>query len=184
MTPPSVIEEEEDPMTKSMMRPVCKLQLVMLALAFAATAAVAQTDAQKAFTTLKSLPGIWEGNSPKGPVQVSFKVTAGGSAIMSEILGKEDMISMFNLDGPNRLLLTHYCAVGNQPRMQAETSADGKTITFTYLDATNLAAPDAGHMQKMVLTVLDANHHTEEWTFADHGKEHKAFFDLQRKASM
>jgi hypothetical protein len=168
-------------MTKSMTRPVHKLQLIMLSFAFATTAAYAQTDAQKAFTTLKSLPGTWEGNTSMGPVEVTFKVTSRGSAVMSEILGKEDMISMFNLDGPNRLLLTHYCAIGNQPRMQAETSPDGKTITFTYVDATNLAAPDAGHMQKMVLTVLDEKHHIEEWTFADHGKEHKAVFDLRRK---
>jgi len=169
-------------MTKSMMRPVCKIQLIMLALALTASAAYAQSDAQKAFATIKSLPGTWEGNSPMGPVQVTFKITGGGSAVMSEIVGKEDMISMFNLDGANRLLLTHYCAVGNQPRMQAETSPDGKTITFTYVDATNLSAPDAGHMQKMVLTVRDENHHTEEWIFADHGKEHRAMFDLRRKS--
>ena len=37
---------------------------------------------------------------------------------MSEIKGKEDMISMFNLDG-DRVVLTHYCAAGNQPRMVA-----------------------------------------------------------------
>jgi hypothetical protein len=89
---------------------------------------------------------------------------------------------MFNLDGPNRLLLTHYCAMGNQPRMQASVSPDGKTITFTYVDATNLATPDAGHMQTMVLTLLDENHHTEEWTFVDHGKELKRLFDLRRKS--
>jgi hypothetical protein len=142
--------------------------------------AFAQTDAQKAFTALKNMPGTWEGKSEMGPVKVNFKVTAGGTAIISEIVGKEDMITMFNLDGPNRLLLTHYCAAGNQPRMQASVSPDGKTITFTYVDATNLATPDAGHMQTMVLTLVDGNHHTEEWTFVDHGKELKRFFDLRR----
>lgn len=167
---------------KKSMRRIRQVQLLMLALVFAATAAFAQSDAQKAFDTIKNLPGTWEGNTPMGPVQVTFKVTSGGSAVMSEILGKEDMVSMFHMDGPNRLVLTHYCAIGNQPRMQAETSPDGKTVTFTYFDATNLASPDAGHMQKMVLTVLDENHHTEEWIFNDHGKEHKAFFDLRRKA--
>jgi len=156
--------------------------LIAAALTLAATASFAQTDAQKAFTALKSMPGTWEGKSEMGPVQVNFKVTSGGSAIMSEIVGKEDMISMFNLDGPNRLLLTHYCAMGNQPRMQASVSQDGKTITFTYVDATNLATPDAGHMQTMVLTLLDENHHTEEWTFVDHGKELKRLFDLRRKS--
>ena len=88
---------------------------------------------------------------------------------------------MFHLDGPNKLLMTHYCAAGNQPRMQASVSPDGRTVTFNFLDATNLATPDAGHMQRMVLTLLDENHHTEEWIFADHGNEHKEIFDLRRK---
>lgn len=154
--------------------------LIAAVLTLAATMAFAQTDAQKAFTALKNMPGTWEGKSEMGPIKVNFKVTAGGTAIISEIVGKEDMITMFNLDGPNRLLLTHYCAAGNQPRMQASVSPDGKTITFTYVDATNLATPDAGHMQTMVLTLVDGNHHTEEWAFVDHGKELKRFFDLRR----
>lgn len=172
-------------MTQVVQRPVRKLQFLMLALTFAATAAFAQTDGQKAFSTIKSLPGTWEGDGMEGKapydkVRVNFKITGGGSAIMSEILGKEDMVSMFHLDG-ERLLLTHYCAVGNQPRMQASVSPNGKTLTFNYVDATNLSSPDSGHMQKMVLTILDENHHTEEWTFVDHGKEHTALFDLHRK---
>jgi hypothetical protein len=162
------------------------LQLVLLAAL--ATTAYAQTanqaEAQKAFTAIKTLPGTWEGKTVEGmpsdgPLKVTFKVTSNGSAVMSEILGHEDMISMFHMDG-DRLLLTHYCATGNQPRMQASTSPDGKTITFNFVDATNLASADAGHMQKMVLTILDDNHHTEEWIFADHGKEHRAVFDLHR----
>ena len=157
-------------------------RILIAALALATVAAVAQTDAQKAFTTIKSLPGTWEGNSAMGPVKVTFKTTSGGSAVMSEILGKEDMISMFNLDGPGRLLMTHYCAVGNEPRMEASVSPDGKVITFNYVDATNLASPDAAHMHRMVLTLIDENHHTEEWMFVDHGKEHKELFDLRRKS--
>lgn len=155
--------------------------LILASLTLAAACAAAQTDAQKAFSTIKGMPGTWEGTSAEGPVTVTFKVTGAGSSVMSEILGKEDMVSMFHMDG-NRLLLTHYCAIGNQPRMQASVSPDGKTFTFNYVDATNLATPDAGHMQRMILTVLDDNHHTEEWIYADHGKEHKVTFDLHRKA--
>ena len=153
--------------------------LMIAAVALASTFASSQTDTQKAFATLKDMPGTWEGTSQDGAVKVTFKTTGGGSSVMSEILGKEDMISMFHMDG-DRLLLTHYCAVGNQPRMQASVSPDGKTITFTYVDATNLSAPDAGHMQQMILTVIDKNHHTEEWVFADHGREHRVTFDLHR----
>ena len=158
---------------------VAFLALVLIALG---AAAFSQTDAQKAFQSIKNMPGSWEGKSLDGrPLRVDFKVTAGGSAVLSEIVvPNEDMVSLIHMDG-SRLLLTHYCAVGNQPRMQASVSPDGKIITFNYVDATNLSAPDAGHMQKMVLTLVDDNHHTEEWTFVDHGKEHKQVFDLRRK---
>ena len=111
----------------------------------AAMAAFAQSSGQKSFDTMKSLTGNWEGKDSQGAaVEVSNRVTAGGSAVMSEIKtnmhGKgEDMISMINMDG-NRLLLTHYCSAGNQPRMQATLSPDGKSITFTFVDATNLPA--------------------------------------------
>ena len=101
---------------------------------------------------------------------------------MSEIDGHgEQMISMIHFDGANRLLLTHYCAVGNQPRMQATASPDGKTITFNFLDATNLNSSQTGHMDHVVIAMLDPNHHTEEWNFSDHGKPTKEVFDLTRK---
>jgi hypothetical protein len=155
-----------------------------LALLLTGTAALAQSAAQKSFDQLKSLTGNWEGKISDGkPVEVSFRDTAGGSALMSEIHGHgpENMVSMIHLDGPNRLLLTHYCGAGNQPRMTASASPDGRTITFDFLDATNLASPEAGHMQRVVIAMLDANHHTETWTFADHGQQMKEVFDLQRK---
>jgi hypothetical protein len=151
------------------------------ALALAATSVLAQSDTTKSFTQLKSLSGSWEGKSPDGKaLLVSYRETAGGSALMSEIQGDHGMISMFNLDGPNKLLMTHYCAAGNEPRMEASVSPDGKILTFTFVDGTNIA-PGAGHMEKMVLTMLDENHHTEDWTFVDHGQETKRFFDLHRK---
>ncbi len=153
-------------------------------------AAFGQTDAQQSFEKLKSLQGAWEGKATPGhpenthPLEVTFRDTAGGSALMSEIHGHgpENMISMFHMDGPNRLMLTHYCGSGNQPRMQATVSPDGKTFAFDFVDATNLASPDAGHMQHVVFTIIDADHHTEDWTFIDHGKQMKELFDLHRKA--
>jgi hypothetical protein len=113
-------------------------------------------------------------------------LTAGGSALMSEIQGEvagksDDMISMIHMDG-NRLLLTHYCEAGNQPRMQATASPDGKTITFDFLDATNLTGSQPGHMQRVIFTFIDENHHIEEWHFAAPGKEMVQKFDLQKKS--
>jgi hypothetical protein len=96
--------------------------ILMATIALAMASASAQTDAQKAFATVKSLPGTWEGKGHDGNTfQVIFKVTGGGSAVESEILvPQEDMISMFHMDGPNRLLMTPEPGV----RPHAEDGAD------------------------------------------------------------
>ena len=147
-----------------------------------ASFALAQSNAQKTFDTLKALAGNWEGKNNQGQtLRVSFRETAGGSALLSEIHGQgpENMISMIHLDG-DRLLMTHYCGAGNQPRMRATLVPEGKSVIFDFIDATNLASADAGHMNHVVFAMPDADHHTEEWTFLDHGKEMKELFTLQR----
>jgi hypothetical protein len=160
---------------------------VSLVVLFAALAAHAQSGTQQPFDSIKALAGNWEGKTQMSdPIQVSFRLTAGGSAVMSEIVshmnGKsEDMITMFNMDG-ERLLLTHYCAAGNQPRMKASASADGKTLTFDFIDATNLSSQDAPHMHRVVFSFIDGNHHTEAWHFAVGGKEMVETFSLQKKS--
>jgi len=141
---------------------------------------VAQSDAHKSFALLKGLEGNWAGKNQQGqPIQVTFRMTAGGSALMSEILGRgpENMITMFHMDG-DRLLMTHYCGAGNQPRMKV-ISSDAKSVSFEFFDGTNIG-PGDGHMQHVTFTEPDADHHVEEWVFLDHGKESKEVFTLAR----
>lgn len=158
------------------------MKLFAISLLLLSTAALAQSPAQAEFTQLKSLAGSWEGKTSQGtPVNVDYQLTAGGSALMSTIREHGDMISMFHLDGSDKLLLTHYCSMGNQPRMLARASPDGKTVTFKFLDATNLDSPESGHMDQVVITMASPDHHTEEWNFVDHGKVRTEVFDLQRK---
>lgn len=158
-----------------------RIAVASLLVMFAANA-LAQSDAHASFEKLKTLQGTWTGKTSQAePLQVIFRTTSAGSAVLSEIEGKEDMITMFHMDG-NRLMMTHYCGAGNQPRMVAKASPDGKTFTFDFLDGTNIVPPTAGHMQHMVLTIVDENHHTEDWTFVqEDGKKLSEHFDLQRK---
>jgi len=143
-------------------------------------AVLAGSDGQKSFQQLAGLEGNWAGKGSEGqPVEVSFRMTAAGSALMSEIHGKgpENMITMFHMDG-DRLLVTHYCGAGNQPRMKV-IAADAKSVSFEFVDGTNIK-PGDGHMQRLIITQPDANHHIEEWVFLDHGTEHKEIFTLER----
>ncbi len=163
------------------MKPVRKILTVAAVLTVVLSAAfvAAESDAQKSFGLLKGLEGNWSGTNLQGqPIDVSFRMTAGGSALMSEIHGRaENMITMFHLDG-DRLLMTHYCAAGNQPRMKV-VSADAKSVSFEFMDGTNIA-PGGGHMQHVTFSQPDADHQLEEWVYLDHGKEHKELFTLER----
>ena len=153
---------------------------VALLVMLSAGVVLAESDGQKSFQMLSGLEGKWVGKGSQGQtVEVSFRMTAGGSALMSEIHGHgpENMITMFHMDG-DRLLMTHYCGVGNQPRMKV-VAADAKSVSFEFFDGTNIG-PGAGHMQHVTFTQPDANHHVEEWVFLDHGKEMKEVFTLER----
>jgi len=159
------------------------------AVAFAQTD-VQKSDAQKSFDKLKTVAGSWEGHVTTVPqqaevegqlMQVSLRVTSMGNALVHEMTGAgrpDDPITMLYLDG-DRLLLTHYCDAGNRPRMAGKMSADGKTVEFEFLDVAG--STQYGHMHHAVFTVIDANHHTEDWTYMMPGdKPVRAHVDLQR----
>ena len=152
------------------------------------TATFAQSDAQKSFDKMKTFAGSWEGAlSGAGPefdgktMHVVLRVTSTGNAIMHEMTGlagrPDDPITMFYVDA-DRLMLTHYCDAGNRPRMTGTASPDGKKVEFTFLDVAG--STDYGHMHHAVFTAIDADHHTEEWTFMVGDKPVHAHFDLHR----
>jgi hypothetical protein len=81
-----------------------------------------------------------------------------------------EMLTVYYMDG-KRLLLTHYCMAGNQPRMEARAfnAATGE-LQFEFLDATNLADAAAGHMRNATLRFVDDNHIAADWRFYESGK--------------
>ncbi|MGH9367502.1 MAG: hypothetical protein ACRD3M_07495 [Thermoanaerobaculia bacterium] len=137
--------------------------------------------------SMKSLVGVWEGTyrdpDGTGPASVSYKLVSNGTSLMETMkTGHEtDMVTMYAPDG-DRIVATHYCAVGNQPRMRASVPAgDVRKLDFQFLDATNLSSPDAMHMRQLVVTFGDPDHFQQEWTSSAGGKEHTGVFQYTRK---
>ena len=163
--------------------------LFLVAVMLLSSVAFAQSDVQKSFDHLKTLAGTWEARVTTVPPQseiegklmhVTLRVTSMGNALMHEMTGADrpdDPITMLYMDG-DRLMLTHYCDAGNRPRMTGKVSADGKTVEFEFLDVAG--STQYGHMHHAVFTIIDANHHTEEWTFMQGDKPIHARFELQR----
>jgi hypothetical protein len=133
------------------------------------------------FERIKKLDGAWRARSTKGwEENQQFHVIAKGTAVTSESVPGANptgtaplapMLTVYHMDG-DRLLLTHYCEAGNQPRMVATSvEDDGRTVHFSFLDATNLASNSAGHMHSVVMTFSGDNHFSERWSWYQNGKE-------------
>ena len=91
------------------------------------------------------------------------------------------MTTMYHPDG-DHLMMTHYCSAHNQPRMRSQTgSAETRSIVFDFVDVTNLSTPDAGHMTRLVLTFVDQDHLTQEWTWREKGKDSVVVIRFERK---
>ena len=147
----------------------------------------AKSDVQISFGALKSLAGTWTGavstDPPNpdinGPIQVTMRVASRGSVLVHEIApGGVPEPTMIYIEG-DRLTLVHYCEAGNRPRMVARKSPDQRTVKFDFVDISG--SPRPVYLHHFVFTVIDADHHTEDWTFMlPGGKLMHAHFDLKR----
>jgi len=163
-----------------------------------------KSEAQVSFDTIKALAGEWEGpvktDMPEAmrkhlgagadikPLHVTMRVTSRGNVLVHEFqeagtpldAAKYDHpVTMFYLDA-DRLDLVHYCDAGNRPRMTAKMSPDGKELEFAFTDLSG--GNSHGHMHHAVFTIIDANHHTEDWTYMlPNDTPVQAHFDLHRK---
>jgi len=158
-------------------------------------AAPAKSESQIAFDLMKTLAGEWDGvvktDFPGAPIDdikmhTSMRVTSRGNVLVHEFQQSgtpldwtkyDHPVTMFYVD-EDRLTLVHYCDAGNRPRMTTKR-AEGKTIEFALVDVSGNAK--VGHMQHAVFTVIDKDHHLEDWTFMLAGdKPVHAVFDLRR----
>jgi hypothetical protein len=147
----------------------------------------AKSDAQVSFGALKGLAGTWAGTVTTGPpnpdldgpIQVTMRVASRGNLLMHEIApGGTPEPTMIYLDD-DRLTLVHYCEAGNRPRMVARKPSGGKAVEFDFVDISGSKMPV--YMNQVVFTLVDANHHTEDWTFMlPGGKPLRAHFVLTR----
>ena len=128
------------------------LSVCMLGFALGARPAVAQTSATPGFEKMKTLVGEWQGKTADGKqAQASFRLVSSGTALMEMLRpkGESEMVTMYTADD-KRVAVTHYCSANNQPRMQtAPLSASPEKLDFTFVGATNLASPTAGHMHHL-----------------------------------
>lgn len=131
-------------------------------------AVVAHGDPAKgaaALERLKPLAGEWDiiGDDGKRGPGLVISVSSGGSSVREIMFpgSGHEMTNMYHADG-DTIVMTHYCAVGNQPRMRAKATSDGP-LAFEFDSVTNLKGDEDTYMGTMVLTLVDANTLKQDW---------------------
>ena len=136
------------------------------------------------FQKMKSLAGAWEAPnpmSPDGKMKVTYEVTSNGSAVVERMgIGTPfEMVSIYH-DEKGKLAMTHYCAIGNQPRLALESSGpDQIKLLFSKNNVINPKKED--HMHSLAMTFLGPDLVRQEWSGYRGGKlEKPTVFTLTR----
>jgi len=154
--------------------------------AYVATPADAQMEPYRGspeFQRLKALIGVWEGEMPMAKegdhadkeamqkMRVEYRLTAGGSVIqeISNAGSPMEMISMYH-DRDGKLSMTHYCMMGNQPRMDLVESKEGR-IQLAFSDHNELDPDHGMHMHSLGLSIVDGDNMIQHWTMKNNGQD-------------
>ena len=138
---------------------------------------------------LKKLAGTWveadKDGKPTDKVVSVIKVTAGGSAVQETLFPgqPQEMLSVYHLDGAD-LVMTHYCMLGNQPRMKADPKSPKNQIRFQFAGGTNFDPAKDMHMHEGTLTFVDDDHIEfcgAAWVNGKPAEDHCATMKLVRK---
>jgi hypothetical protein len=138
---------------------------------------------------LKKLAGTWvaadKDGKPTDKVISVIKVTAAGTAVHETLFpgSPMEMVSVYHRDGSD-LVMTHFCMLGNQPRMKADPKAPSNQLHFKFAGGTNLDPAKDKHMHEGTLTFVDDDHIEWSgvcWEGGKPCKDHQCEMKLVRK---
>ncbi len=162
----------------------------LVALMVVTGAAHAQSAPPKAtpLDRFKALAGDWVDADGalgmKGKVAATYRVTGAGSAVVERLFVDQahEMTTVYHLDGAD-LVLTHYCAAGNQPRMRTRKT-DTAVLFFEFDGGTNFDPARDMHMHEAKIEFVGPDEIRHSWQSWKDGKPagHAPGFRLVRKA--
>lgn len=127
------------------------------------------------FALFKELEGDWyavdENGDPTGDLLLSYELTAYDSVVMERVFpgATSEMMTMYYLDGGN-LMLTHYCAMGNQPTMIEMPTDSQRVVIFEFYRGTNMDPATSSYMHDAKFEFLDVDRMRSTWRFYKDGK--------------
>ena len=143
-------------------------------------------EAEAAFARLIALKGDWvdAAGAPNAPISASYRVTAGGSAVIETLFPgqAEEMVSVYTCDGRG-VAMTHYCTAGNEPHLLA-SALEGDVLVFGFEGGEGFDPSTDMHMHTLMLTFLSPDELRADWQGWVDGRaapEHAGRFHLVRR---
>lgn len=159
------------------------MRVVQWVLTIMSVSVLAQADDTK-FPGLQDIVGVWKLTEPASEQEKNFRLNyhfISRDSALVEVYGdpaKQTTETIFHRDG-EKLLATHYCARGNQPRLKA-SKLGSKNIEFTFQDITNLKNKNDPYMVRMKYTFIDKDHFQKEEVYLVGGREESSTMSLIR----
>lgn len=140
---------------------------------------------------LTALEGEWilldDNGGETGVVGASFRLTSAGSAVLERMFPDSpdghEMVNMYHADG-ERVLMTHYCAAGNQPRLEVRATDDENRLELRFDSITNLASSTDHYMHHAEYILSGKDRLTTRWFSMKDGQiteESPKVFELKRR---
>ena len=148
-------------------------------------------EGEDIMSRLAELEGEWmlldENGEETDVVGSTFRVTSAGSTLVERMFPDHpdgyEMLNVYHVDG-DRVLMTHYCSAGNQPRLRVLSTDDENRLQWQMESVTNLSAPGADHMHQAEYEFQGDDRLTTHWQSMVDGEvsdEHSITFELKRK---
>ncbi len=146
-------------------------------------------DAASAFEALKGLEGTWTGTvameegGEGRQTTIVYEVSAGGHSVI-ETFGPGtpmEMFSVYHLDGDD-LLMTHYCAIGNAPRMKLAPSDKPGELVFEFNGGSNMDPEKDAHAHEGRMQLLGPDEYASQAVGYSEGEPSSIqYFSMKRE---
>ncbi len=128
----------------------------------------------KDFDRMKELVGVWEGKADMGKememLRITYELTSAGNAIVERFnAGKpHEMVTVY-YDYDGKLVMTHYCSLGNQPHMELSNPGEANLMFVLSDKMPGLLSMNEMHMHALTIAVDGKDNITQTWTLYDKG---------------
>jgi len=126
------------------------------------------------FERMKTLVGAWEGTADMGKgmetIKVIYELTSAGNAVLERFAAGQphEMVTVY-YDSGRKLVMTHYCSLGNQPHMEL-TNPGESVMKFVLVEKNpGIDSVNETHMHALTLTIDGKDSISHTWMLYDKG---------------